>query len=98
MEYNEEFITKILDEVRREQAISPKIQNATLENYIKEGIYDINNACGTVIDYSSDLKARVLLKNYVMYANFKRLAEFKELYVVDYAELQAYYYESACLQ
>ena len=46
----------------------------------------------TKLDFSKDLKARSLLKNYVMYANHKRLAEFKELYRSEYLELQREYY------
>ena len=40
------------------------------------GIYDINEYCGKKINYDMDLKARRLLKNYVLYADYKKLAEF----------------------
>ena len=90
-------IEKIINEVRREQHISQKIKDEVLCSYIKEGMYDINNNCGTIINYNDDLKARSLLKNYVMYANYKRLAEFKELYGGDYATLQAEYIATSSL-
>ena len=41
------------------------------------------------------MDARVLLKNYVLYANYKRLAEFKELYMSDYVALQIKYYNDS---
>ena len=44
-------------------------------------------------DYEKDLKARSLLKNYVLYADYKKLAEFRELYGAEYALLQADYYK-----
>lgn len=92
MQFNLETIYPIVKEVKNEQNISPKIKEETLISYIKEGMYDINNSCGKTIDYSSDLKARSLLKNYVMYANYNKLAEFKELYIGEYAQLQAEYF------
>ena len=78
----------ILLEIRKEQAISPTIKDATLISYIKEGVYDINDVCGKEIDYNANLVARSLLKNYVLYANYKRLAEFKELYSGEYIRIQ----------
>lgn len=91
MKYDEEIVKKILVEIREEQAISPKIPDENFTNYIKEGMYDINNSTGCMIDYEDDLQARTLLKNYVLYANYKRLAEFKELYNKNYVELQIKY-------
>ena len=93
----EEEIEKIILEVRQEQSISPNISDQMLKNYVKEGIYDINDNCGMEIDYSKNLKARSLLKNYVLYANYNRLAEFKELYRGEYFALQAEYYKAASL-
>ena len=86
----EEEIEKIILEVRQEQSISPNISDQMLKNYVKEGIYDINDNCGMEIDYSKNLKARSLLKN-------NRLAEFKELYRGEYFALQAEYYKAASL-
>ena len=84
-------ISTILKEIKVEQQISPYFDDSALTNYIKEGEYDINKAVGKKINYDDDLEARSLLKNYVLYSNYKRLAEFKELYGGDYAELQIKY-------
>ena len=85
----------LLKEIRHEQGISPKIKDQVLLSYIKDGIYNINNSSGCKIDYDTDLDARRLLKNYVLYANHYRLAEFKELYSSEYVALQIKYYEYA---
>ena len=84
-------LIKVLEEIKAEQQISPFFNDDTLTNYIKEAEYDVNYSVGEEIDYESDLEARSLLKNYVLYANHKRLAEFKELYRGEYAELQIKY-------
>jgi len=84
-------LNKVLEEIKAEQQISPYFSDDILKNYIKEAEYDINNAVGKIVDYEEDLEARSLLKNYVLYANHKRLAEFKELYRGEYAELQIKY-------
>ena len=65
----------------------------TLKGYVKEAEYDINYSSGSKIDYKKDLQARSLLKNYVLYRRFNRLAEFKQLYGGEYANLQARYYK-----
>ena len=88
------LIIDIIKEIRLEQHISPYRESEEFEGYVKEGMYNINNHCGAVIDYDKDLDARSLLKNYVLYADYKRLAEFKELYAGEYAKLQAEYYEA----
>ena len=84
-------INTILEEIKVEQQISPYFDDSSLTNYIKEGEYDINHAVGEMVDYENDLEAKSLLKNYVLYSNHKRLAEFKELYGGEYAELQIKY-------
>lgn len=89
------LIISIIKEIRLEQHVSPFRENEEFEGYVKDGIYDINDKCGAKIDYEKDLKARSLLKNYILYADYKRLAEFKELYAGEYAELQAKYYKPA---
>ena len=86
-------IYDLIEEVRSEQHISPMGEDDALKGYIKDGEYDINEDCGQKIDYEKDLKARSLLKNYVQYARFGRLAEFKQLYIGEYAHLQAKYYK-----
>lgn len=91
-------IKTLIEEIREEQHISPFEEDKVLEGYIKEAEYDINNACGAKLDYDKDLRARSLLKNYVLYSRFKRLAEFKQLYMGEYAYLQAEYYNPSDIQ
>ena len=91
MIFYEKSVADIVKEVRIEQSISPKIPDDNFTNYVKEGMYNINDSVGCMINYDEDLEARVLLKNYVLYANHKRLAEFKELYIADYVKLQIKY-------
>lgn len=91
MNFDESKIKKIVEEVRKEQLISPKLPDDSFINYAKEGMYNINESVGCMLDYESDLDARSLLKNYILYANHKRLAEFKELYTSDYVALQLKY-------
>ena len=85
-------IEKILKEIKSEQHLSPFKEDEEIISYIKEGEFDINYIVGKEINYDEDLQARSLLKNYVLYADNKRLAEFKELYGGEYAFLQARYY------
>lgn len=89
---NDQSLNLIVKEIRDEQHISPFIKDEIIRKIVLDGEYDINESSGAVIDYNVDLTARRLLKNYVMYANNKRLAEFKQLYYEDYAKLQAKYY------
>ena len=85
-------LEKLKKEIRLEQQFSPLFPDEIIEVYINEGIQDINNVVGEFIDYDQDLEARSLLKNYVMYANHKRLAEFKEVYAGEYTKIQIRYY------
>ena len=87
---SEEKIKEILQEIKDEQQIPSFFNDQSLINYIKEAEYSINQNSGNSIDYDKDLEARSLLKNYVLYANHKRLAEFKQLYCGEYAKLQKY--------
>ncbi len=93
---SEEQIKELLREIQNEQ--HPVEDEETLRGYIKEAQFDINESSGEEIDYSKDLKARKLLKNFVLYDRFKRLAEFKQLYVGDYVNLQAKYYKPTDIQ
>lgn len=88
----EVFLEKFLTEIRDENHISPFREDNEFLSYIEDGMYDINKYCGAKIDYDKDLKAKRLLKNYVLYADYKKLAEFKERYIKDYDELQREYY------
>lgn len=90
---NDTQINKLIEEVRGEQHISPMEDDDVLIGYIKEGEFDINDTAGAKIDYEVDLKAKSLLKNYVQYARYGRLAEFKQLYIGEYTYLQAKYYK-----
>lgn len=95
---NDTQIKTLINEIRGEQHISSSEKDETLKAYIKDAEYDINENAGAEIDYEKDLKARVLLKNYVLYRRFSRLAEFKQLYGGEYAYLQAEYYKPTNLQ
>ena len=77
---NDTQIKRLITEIRREQHISPFEEEEVLLGYIKEAEYDINKSSGAEIDYEKDLRARSLLKNYVLYSRFSRLAEVKQLY------------------
>lgn len=89
---------ELLQEIRDKQHISPFEEDKTIEKYIEEGKFDINSIAGVEIDYSEDLQARSLLENYVFYARYKRLAEFKERYGGEYVKLQAKYYGNTDIQ
>lgn len=91
MQFDNNIIKIIITEVRKEKHIPPNIKDDDLINYVKEGIFSINNEVGEQIDYEVDLDARSLLKNYILYAYYSRLAEFKEIYTRDYVELQIKY-------
>ena len=95
---DEEKIKVFLKEYKRENHISPFRDDSEFLEYIKDGIEDINGVCGCKIDYGKDRKARRLLKNYVLYADYKRLAEFKQLYIGDYDALQREYYVNSNIQ
>lgn len=90
---NDTQIYDLLQEIKNEQHPSPFKDDEEYIGYIKDGEYDINYNCGTIIDYQKDREARSLLKSYVLYADYKRLAEFKQLYGAEYALLQAKYYK-----
>lgn len=85
-------IQVFLNSYREENHVSPFRDDNEFTEYIKDGMEDINNYCGTKIDYEKDLDARRLLKNYVLYADYKKLAEFKQLYINKYDELQRKYF------
>lgn len=81
----------LVEEIILEQHISPNIKSDEILNYIKDGIYSINERIGEEIDYSKDLVAKSLLKNYCLYARYKRLAEFYQVYEGDFVKLQIKY-------
>ncbi len=89
---------ELLEDIKIEQQVSPFFSEKIILNFINDGIFDIENNVGFEIDFEKDLKARSLLKNYVLYARYKRLAEFKQLYGGEYIELQRQYYANSQLQ
>lgn len=91
-------IKKFINEMRMENHITPFREDEEFTDYIKDGIFDINEYCATEIDYDKDLKARRLLKYYVLYADYKILAEFKQKYIGVYDELQRKYYINSHIQ
>ena len=84
---------ELLEEIRGEQHISLNEDDNVVMGYLKDAQYDIDECCGEKINYKVDLKARSLLKNFVLYARYSRLAEFRQLYAGEYAYLQAKYYK-----
>lgn len=92
----DEQIATIIKEIRNEQ--HPIENDETLKGYIKHAEYNLNDYAGTVINYDKDLDARSLLKSYVFYDRYKRLAEFKSLYEGEYCDLQARYYKPSDVQ
>ncbi len=84
-------IERLILEIRSEQKISPMRKNAEFKNYVLQGIFDIEEKIGSVIDFDIDLKARALLKDYVLYADHNLLKDFFERYSDDYFYLQAKY-------
>lgn len=87
-----EEIQKLIEEYREENHVSPYRKDSEFTEYILDGVVDINSVCGTKINYEEDKKARRLLKLYVLYADYKKLAEFRELYIGWYDELQRKYF------
>ena len=90
---DKQLLVELLQEIKGEQHLSPNEEDNVVIGYKKDAAYDINECCGEQINYGVDLKARSLLKNFVLYARYSRLAEFRQLYAGEYAYLQAKYYE-----
>ena len=89
---NEQTITNLIVEIKAEQHAAEK--DETLKTYIKDAIHNICRDIGFEIDFDEDFKARKLLKNYVFYDRYKRLAEFKIAYAGEYEELREFYYST----
>ncbi len=64
-----------------------------LESYIRSSTQYLNNVAGIEIDYSTDLLARDLLFNRVMYMDSKMLADFGSNYAAEINELRTRYLE-----
>jgi len=85
---SEEERTLFLNSYRERNHVSPFRNDEEFYGYIEEGIEDINSYCGVKVDYKKNKKARSLLMNYVLFADYKKTAEFKAKYISEYDELQ----------
>lgn len=84
----------LIDEIKEEQQVSTlREDDSIFLRYIREGMADINENNGVETNFEEDLISRRLLKLYVLFADNKKLAEFKVLYAGDYAERQRYYFQ-----
>lgn len=88
---NEDSIKNLIKEIRLEQKVSPSRKNEEFESYVKHGIFDIEENIGVYINFDTDLRARALLKDYVLFSDHKMIKDFKERYSDDYFYLQAKY-------
>lgn len=88
---NNDSLEKILEEIRIEQKVSPLKDMSEYENTLLSGIYDIEDSVGYYIDFDIDLKARDLLKNYVLFSMHNLKSKFKEDYANEYISLQFKY-------
>ena len=76
---SEEELLKLCSEMRDEFQIPPYHTDAELKNYAKEGeatLGTLNPGC----DINTDLRYRMLLKNYMYYAFYHRANEYMENY------------------
>lgn len=76
---NESMLTRIVSEVRLEFQIPPYFGDEGLKNYAKEGMRYLlgRNPLG---DIDKDETFQMLLKNYIYYAYFHRVNEWKDNY------------------
>lgn len=79
MELLEASITTLVGEVRREFQIPPYFRDEGLKNYIKEGESVLLPLVPTA-DIDVDFTYRMLLKNYVNYAYYHKVSEWRENY------------------
>lgn len=79
MELSEEQLAKIIVEVRSEYQIPPYFQDEGLVNFAKEGFRYLlsRNPLGNI---ETDETFQMLLKNYINYAYFHRVNEWKDNY------------------
>lgn len=88
---NDAEIFELINEYIEENHVSPFREDSEFINYVKEGIQDINSYVGKEINYKEDLVARSLLKRYVLYADYKKIEEFKQKNIAEYDCLQRKY-------
>lgn len=82
-----ESIDKLVKEIRTEFQIPPYFADDGLKNYIKEGEAELLPLVPNA-DIETDLKYRMLLKNYVNYAYYHKLYEWKANYATAILEWQ----------
>lgn len=88
----ENQLTVIVTEIKGEMQLSPSVPNTNLAQFAKEGEAFLNSRVEfLVIDFDVDLNARSLLKNYIRYAYYGSLNEFKNLYQGDIYDMQIRY-------
>ena len=78
---NDAILTAIATEIKAEMQLAPSTSDEVLKQYTKEGEAFLNSRLsGLEIDFNADLVARALLKNYVRYAYYGMVSDFKEKY------------------
>lgn len=75
----DELLKKLTDEVRRDFNIPFFYTDESLKNDVLEGNAYLKEFVGE-IDYTVDLVAKMLLKNYAFYSYNKRVDDFRENY------------------
>lgn len=76
---DEELLMNLTDEVRRDFTIPFFYTDESLKNDVLEGDAYLSEFVGD-IDYTKDLVARMLLKNYAFYSYNKRVDDFRDNY------------------
>lgn len=76
---SEESMKNLIGEIRRDFQIPPYFKDEGLENYIKEGEAQLLPLVPTA-EIETDLRYRMLLKNYVNYAYYHKVPEWRENY------------------
>ena len=83
----------LLDEVKRHLAITwdDDDTNQTIQDYIKDAKTFLNENSGEEIDYTKDLDAKRLLKEYCRYARNYSIESFTNNFLSDIVRLQIKY-------
>lgn len=79
MELLETSIKSLVEEIRREFQIPPYFKDEGLKSYIKEGEAILLPLVPTA-DIDKDMTYRMLLKNYVNYAYYHKVSEWRDNY------------------
>lgn len=75
----EEELLKFVEEVRRDYQIPPFFEDEGIKVYVREGERVLLNLNPSA-DITEDLIYRLLLKNYIHYAYFHRINEWRQNY------------------